>query len=250
MLLIANWKMNPSSLKSALDLAREIDSKVLSSSNFKVAIAPPLVYLAPLSQTLKKASLCAQDMFYEEKGAFTGEVSPLQLKDLKVKYVILGHSERRKFLKETDELVNLKVKSALKHNLVPVFCIGEELEEREKGKTEEKLSFQLKEGLKDIFEISELFIAYEPVWAIGTGRACSFEEAKRVKDFILSFLKREKGDDFARKVKVLYGGSVNSKNAKDFINISQVEGFLVGKASLNLKEFSKIILTCAKFSRS
>lgn len=206
LLIVANWKMNPSSLVEARKLFNLEKKGTKRFKRVEVIICPPFVYLSILK------AKGAQDVFYEEKGAFTGEVSPKMLKSLGVKYVILGHSERRKYLNETDEMVNKKLKAALEAGLKPILCIDN--------------LFQLEKGLRGISE--KIIIAYEPVFAIGTGKPCSPEKAKLMRDKIKYPL-------------VLYGGSVNSQNAKDYIQKAGFQGLLVGGASLNPKEF--IILT-------
>jgi triosephosphate isomerase len=249
-LIVANWKMNPQSLIEAKELFNSIKNWVKRHSNvlknIRIIICPPFVYLsnfAPLVSNLKhrtsNISLGAQDLFWEEKGAFTGEISPKMLENLGVEYVILGHSERRQILGETDEMINKKLKAAINAKLKPILCIGETLEERRSGKTLQVLKKQLKKALKNISNIelrtSNIIIAYEPVWAIGTGNPCKPEEAKEV----LLFLRK------IFKLPILYGGSVNSKIAKDYIKFG-FDGLLVGGASLNSKEFIEIIKSIAK----
>jgi triosephosphate isomerase len=267
-LIVANWKMNPQSLAEAKELFNSIKNRIKRDSNvlkkIRIIICPPFVYLEPLSKLLKprisnlKPKLGAQDLFWEDydppttlppfrrapKGAFTGEISPRMLKNLGVEYVIVGHSERRKILGETDEMINKKLKAAIRSKLKPILCIGETEKERKSGKTFQFLKNQLKKALKSTsnlkLQISNLIIAYEPVWAIGTGNPCKPEDAKEV----LSFLKK-----FTRPLGhstpfILYGGSVNSQNAKDYIEIG-FDGLLVGGASLDSREFTKIIKSIA-----
>lgn len=211
-LLVANWKMNPQTAAEAIQLARAIDKK-------NVVIAAPFVYLANLKLKIKNSELCAQDVFWQEKGAYTGEISPMMLKKLGVEYVIIGHSERR-VLGETDEIINKKIKAALSVGLKIILCVSEK----------KFIQNQIRKDLKGI-KIINLIIAYEPTWAIGTGKADTQENSKKVLNFIKSL--------FKDKLKVLYGGSVNSKNAAGFLNM--FDGLLVGNASLNAKEFGKII---------
>jgi len=223
--------MNPSSQKEAEEIFNGIKSGAEGVSS-EVVICPPALYL-PL---LKGMLLGAQNVFWEEKGAFTGEISAEMLKDLGVEYVIIGHSERRKYFGETDEIVNKKIKKALEVGLKVIFCIGETAEERNAGKKSEVLERQIAAGLAEIrnpkFEIRNLAIAYEPVWAIGTGNNCSVEETKES----LEFIRKIVGD-----CRVLYGGSVKSENSGDYIKIAGANGLLVGGASLNAEEFVKII---------
>lgn len=206
-LIIANWKMNPETLIKAKRLFNAVKKT-------KAIICPPFPYLS----VFKYNFLCAQDCHWEESGAFTGEVSPKRLKNLGVKYVIIGHSERRA-LGETEEIIEKKLKAALKAGLIPILCVGEK-----KGENAKKvINKQLKKNLKGVI------IAYEPVWAIGTGNFCSANKANKVREFI-----KEKLDN-----KILYGGSVNSKIAKDYLKIG-FDGLLVGGASLDAEEFRKI----------
>lgn len=206
-LIIANWKSNPTSEAEAKKLFNAVKKT-------KAIICPPFVYLSVFKYKL----LCAQDCHWEESGAFTGGVSPERLKDLGVKYVIIGHSERRA-LGETEEIIEKKLRAALKAGLTPILCVGEKKRENAK----KVINKQLKKNLKGVI------IAYEPVWAIGTGNFCSPEKANQIRKFI-----KEKLNN-----KILYGGSVNSKIAKDYLKIG-FDGLLVGGASLDAKEFKKI----------
>jgi triosephosphate isomerase len=256
-LIVANWKMNPLNLTEARKLFNSIKNWVKKHSNFlkniRIIICPPFVYLEPLLRLLKlrtynlKLRLGAQDLFWEEKGAFTGEISPRMLKNLGVEYVIVGHSERRKILGETDEMINKKLRAAIKAKLKPILCIGEKRREGGSRKYEE-IRNQLKKALKEIPNSffrppNSLIIAYEPVWAIGTGNPCQPEDAKE----ILIFLKKFTGSlsHSLTQPLILYGGSVNSKIAKDYIEVG-FDGLLVGGASLGSKEFIKIIKSIAK----
>ena len=237
-LIIGNWKCNPTSLNEAKKLFNLAKRGIKKIKNVEVVICPPFSYLSLISSFLVPRSsfkLGAQNCFWEEKGAFTGEISPLMLKDLGCKYVIVGHSERRT-LGETDEIINKKLKAVLKAKLTPILCIGETAKERKKGKTFKVLRKQIKTALNfpkyEILNTKYLIVAYEPVWAIGTGKPCGIEEAREVRLFIKSILKN---------VPVLYGGSVTSKNGKDYLKEANFDGLLVGGASLKAKEFVKII---------
>ncbi|MCX6718657.1 MAG: triose-phosphate isomerase [Candidatus Staskawiczbacteria bacterium] len=230
-LIVANWKMNPASLEEAKNIFSGIKNGVEGTNN-EIVICPPFVYLAELKGT----ALGAQNIFYEEQGAFTGEVSGEMLKNLGVEYVIIGHSERRK-LGETNEMINKKIKKALEVGLKVIFCIGETAEEREAGRKNEVLERQIKIGLKDIKLVDlgdrqNINIAYEPVWAIGTGNNCGVEETKKSIDFIKNLVPN---------ARVLYGGSVKSENSGDYIKNAGANGLLVGGASLNAEEFVKIV---------
>ena len=191
-------------------------------------ICPPFIYL-PL---LKGLTLGAQDSYWEEKGAYTGEVSIAMLKEMGCKYVIIGHSERRKYFNETDEIVNRKVQTTLKAGLIPIVCIGETEEEREMDKTEGVLEEEIKQGL-DKVDVSKIVIAYEPIWAIGTGNPCDVEEALRTKEIIQKMLSKD--------IRILYGGSAKANNAEGYLKQAGFNGLLVGGASLDPKEFIKIV---------
>ena len=232
-LIVGNWKCNPTTLKEAKKLFDAV--KKFHPKNAEVVICPPFVYLSQL----KGLTLGAQNVFYQEKGAFTGEVSPAMLKDFKIPYVIIGHSERRKHFGETDELISKKIKAAVQAGLKVIFCIGEN-EGDEKQTVIEK---QITEGLKNISskELKQITIAYEPVWAIGTGKNCSVDETLKsvllIKKNILNLYTRQLSDT----IKVLYGGSVTEQNAGSYIKEAGVHGLLVGGASLRAEEFIKIV---------
>lgn len=236
-IIIANWKMNPQTAEEAEKLFDSIKKGVKKIKNAEVIICPPFVYL-PL---LKGLAIGAQNIFFEEKGAYTGEISPKMLNDLKIDYVIIGHSERRKYFNETNESVNKKMKAALNFGLAPILCAGETEEERKGGKTEEVVEKQLKEGLSGISIFKRLIIAYEPVWAIGTGNPCNVEKAKKVGLFIRKILADIYSLEVSRQTPILYGGSVNSNNSASYVGEAGMNGFLVGGASLNAKEFIKIV---------
>ena len=238
-LIIANWKCNPTTLKEAKRLFNLVEKGVKNVKNVEVVICPPFVYISSLSASASAKgygglAFGSQDCFYEEKGAFTGEISALMLKNLGCQYIIIGHSERRA-LGETDEMINKKIKAALKVKLKPILCIGENLRERKQGKTFKVLKKQLQSAFKNaksqILNTKYLVIAYEPLWAIGTGNHCGIFEAKKVNLFIQKIVKN---------IPIIYGGSVNSQNSSDYIKKAGFEGLLVGGASLNSKEFVKI----------
>ena len=235
-LIIANWKCNPTTLRKAKRIFNLVKKGVKNVKNVEVVICPPFVYLSNFFNGRGKSTikLGGQDSSYEEKGAFTGEISSLMLKDLGCQYVIIGHSERRT-LGETDEMINKKIKAAVKVELKPILCIGENLRERKQGKTFKVLKKQLQPAFKNaksqILNTKYLVIAYEPLWAIGTGNHCGILEAKKVNLFIRKIVKN---------ITIIYGGSVNSQNSSDYIKKAGFEGLLVGGASLNSKEFVKI----------
>lgn len=236
-LLVANWKLNPQSEKEAISLAKATDAS-------GVVICPPFPFLRAVHETITKAKLGAQDVFWEERGAYTGEISPMILKTLGVRYVIIGHSERRRWLGETDEMINKKVRASLSGGLQVILCVGEPLVVRRKGLTAAKkfVKTQLARDLKNVtgymLHATRLIIAYEPVWAIGTGRADKPEETVEMAQHIREILNPK---SYILNSRVLYGGSVTSKNVLSFLQYREIGGALVGGASLNAKEFRKII---------
>lgn len=243
-IIIANWKMNPDAPGRAARLACEVENRITMIKNTEVVIAPPHPFLQIVGRAIKKAKLGAQNVFWEDVGPFTGEVSWHQLKHFGVQYVIIGHSERRS-LRETNEEINKKVKAVLGNGMKAVLCVGE----KEKIK---EIAFppiiqeELVEGLKNIKKnfLKNLIIAYEPIWAISTNKFAKPDNPKNV--FEISVLIRKEllktfGKKIAFSVPILYGGSVDEKNAADFVKLGRVDGFLVGEASLNTKKFSEII---------
>ena len=249
-LIIANWKCNPTSQKEAEHIFEVIRKKIVDfglRKNIEIVICPPYVYLSSIKHQVSSIKLGAQDCFYEKKGAYTGEISPLMLKDLGVKYVIIGHSERRKYFGETDEIINKKMKAALKVGFKPILCVGETLEGQKQGEGLNVLKRQIVTAFKNVssfkFRTSGPIIAYEPVWAIGTGDACVPEDVLKIRLFIKKILMQLYSRAIAEKIKIIYGGSVNSKNAADYVKEAQVDGLLVGGASLNAAEFIEIIKT-------
>lgn len=240
-IIIANWKMNPLSAKDAKALFYAVSDGARKFKNIETIICPPFPFVSLFSGT-RSVKLGAQDLFWELQGAYTGEVSGKMLKDVGCDYVIVGHSERRQYAGESDELINAKLKTALKCNLTPVLCIGERTGE-EIG---EILGRQLKECLKEISksQITDIIIAYEPVWAISTSadvKVCLPDDALSAKLLIKKILTGLYGRFLADKVAIIYGGSVDSKNAADYIKESQTQGLLVGGASLEAEEFIKIV---------
>ena len=234
-ILIFNWKMNPASLKEALVLAKISDQK-------NIVVAPPFIFIEEVEKKLKKAKLGAQDLFWEAGGAFTGEISPKELKRLGVQYVIVGHSERRHKLGETEEVIAKKAAAAVRGGLTPVLCVGETFTEKHTGQKEAVLRRQLKKGLSLLksykLQATSLLIAYEPVWAIGTGHPETPESALETIKYIKKLLANSY---YLLDTKVLYGGSVNSKNLLNYIGYKEVDGALVGGASLKKEEIKKMI---------
>lgn len=243
-----NWKMFKTAAEARV-LMSELLPGLTAIQGVEIVICPPFTSILPVAALLEGTGIGvgAQDMHWEEAGAYTGEVSPTMLVEF-CKYVIIGHSERRAYFGETDLSVNRKVKSALKHGLVPILCVGETLAENESGITQEVVIRQLQEGLDGIDSISVVstVIAYEPVWAIGTGRAATIEDANHViGDIIRRLLGRMYGDTLAQEVRILYGGSVKASNAGDFFQQVNIDGALVGGASLKPSEFIPIVKAAA-----
>lgn len=227
-MIVANWKMHFDYTK-ALETGCAIKTK-LSSAKVKIAVCAPFVYLKDLKECFEDSNikLGAQNLYFEDEGAYTGEISAMMLKSVGCEYVIVGHSERRQIFGEDDEMINKKLKSALKHNITPILCVGESASQRENNETFATIENQL---IKDLQGIEEtVIIAYEPIWAIGTGKVASSEQIFEVHEFIKKF----------RGCTVLYGGSVNAQNAKELSSISNVDGFLVGGASLDAQKFKEI----------
>jgi triosephosphate isomerase len=242
--MIGNWKMHKV-VAEAVAFAREFAAGFEPLADRDVAIAPPFTALHALSAILKDSAvaLCAQDVHWEQEGAFTGEVSAPMLLDAGCRYVLIGHSERRRWFGESNEDVNRKAKAALKAGLAPVVCVGETLDEREADQTFSIIRRQLKEGLNNISadDIRRTIVAYEPVWAIGTGRTATPEQAEEIHNFIRQFIERIHGSEPADAMRILYGGSVNPDNAAALMAQKDIDGLLVGGASLGAGSLRKII---------
>lgn len=241
-LIVANWKMNPGTLTEANKLFDSIRKGLKNNKKVEVVICPPFVYLEGLKRD-SKLKIGAQDCFWEKAGAFTGEISADMLEKLGCHYAIVGHSERRYYLKESNLIINKKIKAALDSKLKPIFCIGETREEKSKVKISTVIGTQIEKGLKKIpeIQISDVIIAYEPVWAIGTGKACQPVQAKITNFFIRKTLAGLFNRKISEKIPILYGGSVNQENALDYLKKSEMKGLLVGGASLRAEEFIKIV---------
>lgn len=242
-IIAGNWKMNKT-VSEAVKLVEDLKPLVKGAAA-KVIVCPTFVCLNEAVKAADGSSIGvgAQNMYYKDSGAYTGEISPVFLKDMKVEYVILGHSERRQYFKEDDSEINKKVAAALNHGLKPILCVGETLEQREAGTTFDVISSQIKgclEGLGDR-NLDDLIIAYEPVWAIGTGKTATSQDANDVIGFIRKQLRELLGNDVADKTRILYGGSVKSSNTKELMSMPEIDGALVGGASLDAAEFSKIV---------
>src|SRR5436189_3957804 len=244
-IVAANWKMNmlqAEAVEFVKDLLLEIDDM----SAVEVVVVPPFTAIAKVVESLGKAQnikVGAQNMFWEHSCAFTGEISAPMLRDLFVRYVVLGHSERRQMFGETDEIVNRKVRAALEATLRPIVCVGETLEQREKGSVEKILSLQLHGSLAGLSskDFHETVIAYEPVWAIGTGRNATPEQAQEAHAFIRHILREMASDATAERVRIQYGGSVKPENAHELMSQPDIDGALVGGASLDPRSFAQIV---------
>jgi len=241
-MMAGNWKMNKT-VEEAIDLVRQLKRSTAGVDGVEVAVAPPFTALHAVKKELQGSSirLAAQNVFWEEKGAFTGEIAPLMLREIGCDYVIVGHSERRQFFGETDETVNRRLKAVLGQGMKPIFCIGETLQERESGKTFSVLERQVAGGLFGLQEsaVEAVVVAYEPVWAIGTGKTASPEQAQAVHAAIRTMLSRQ-DEALAVRVRILYGGSVKAANAGELFAMADIDGALVGGASLDAKEFLAI----------
>ena len=241
--IVGNWKMNMT-VSEAEKLLDEIKALGLDE-NVEAGVCTPAIDLLVAKEKLKDTNVGfgAQNMYFEESGAFTGEISPTMLTDIGAKYVILGHSERREYFKECDCLINKKVKSALDHDLVPILCCGETLEEREANEHEAKVKSQIEKDLKDVSaeDIEKVIIAYEPIWAIGTGKTASSEDADSMCGYIRSLISEAYGDDAASKVRIQYGGSVKPNNVVELMGKENIDGALVGGASLKAEDFKALV---------
>jgi triosephosphate isomerase len=254
MIIAGNWKMYKT-IPEAIELANGIKRGFynLESQDVDIVLCPPFTALAEVSEIISESDiqLGAQDMHWQEEGAFTGEVSPTMLKDAGCKFVIIGHSERRQFFAETNETVNKKIKSALKNDLLPILCVGETLSERESGKTYNVLDDHLRNGLKEITdeEIIKVVIAYEPVWAIGTGKTATPQQAQEAQKYIRDLLIKMYNKAIGDILRIQYGGSVKPGNALELLSQPDIDGALVGGASLDLNSFSEIIKTAIKVKK-
>ena len=239
-----NWKMN-TDMNSAVELAAGVKDGVKEIVGVDVAVCPPFVYLAAVGEVVKgsNVALGAQDCYHEEKGAFTGEVSPEMLKDVGCTYVILGHSERRHVIGETDELINRKLRKALASEMKVILCVGELLKQREAGETEAVVKGQIEEGLGGLSEdeMKDVVVAYEPVWAIGTGVNATPAQAQEAHKYIRGLIASMFSDATGDGVRIQYGGSVKPSNAKELMSQPDVDGGLIGGASLDAGSFVEIV---------
>lgn len=248
-IIAGNWKMNKT-IPEAIELVNGLMRELADIENIDIVVAPPFTALSEISDMLvgSNIALGAQDVHWEEKGAFTGEISPSMLKDAGVKYVIIGHSERRALFGETNDKVNKKLKAAIGAGLSPIMCVGENLTERESGKAFEVVKEHVEKGLAGIpkEDILKVVIAYEPVWAIGTGKNATPEQAEEIHQYIRELLGSLYDERAAENVRIQYGGSVNPENIRDLINQENIDGALVGGASLKMEQFVPIVRESAK----
>ncbi len=243
-LIAGNWKMFKT-CSEAVEAAGQLVKLVAMTSDIDVMIAPQFTALAPVSDVVRgsRVSLGAQNLFWETEGAYTGEISPVMLVSVGCKYVIIGHSERRQYFDETDETVNKKIKAAIKNDLIPVLCVGESEKERESKETFSVLDKQVKKGVEGFSsdDLETLVIAYEPVWAIGTGKTATTDQAQEAHQFLRSVLEKSFGNMLAKSIRILYGGSVKPNNIAELMAMPDIDGALVGGASLDPETFSKIV---------
>ena len=242
-IIAGNWKMNKSPVETKEYFNKFND--LVKESKSKVVLCVPFVDIQVAQESTQNTniSIGAQNMYYIDSGAYTGEISVKMLKDMNLEYVIIGHSERRQYFNEVDDIVNLKIKAALENNIKPILCVGETLEQREKGIQNEIISLQIINALKDIDkeEIKNVIIAYEPVWAIGTGLAATAIDANNSIIVIRNEIANLYGAEVANDICILYGGSIKSENAHELFSMPDIDGGLVGGASLSPEEFAKIV---------
>ncbi len=240
-IIAGNWKMNKTPAQG-VELVKEL-MPLVKDATCDVVVCVPATNLYAIGQAIKGSNihLGAQNVHFAESGAYTGEISADMLKELGVEYVIIGHSERRQYFGETDETVNKRTLKAIEKGLIPIVCIGELLEERESGKTEEVLHRQIVEGLQGIDDLTNIVIAYEPVWAIGTGKTATSEQANET----IAYIRRTLAENFCEKcaanVRIQYGGSMNPKNAHELMAMEEIDGGLIGGASLKAVDFSQVV---------
>ena len=248
-MIIGNWKMN-TTVSEATELVNEMCQGLDQTGNVDKVICPPFISLTTVRELIKGSSikLGAQNLYFAEKGAYTGEISPLMLADL-CQFVIIGHSERRQYFNETGEITNKKIRAALKVKLKPILCVGEKLEENEGGRTEEIVTGQLRTSLAGLDYLIGLIIAYEPIWAIGTGKAATAKQANETIGLIRHNIFELYNERAARDVRILYGGSVTAANTTEFMRQPEIDGALVGGASLRASQFLSIVKQTAETRR-
>lgn len=242
-IIVANWKMNPVSFKEADNIIRTIKNGIKMSESVRVVVCPPYFYI-PNIKSGKSFDIGVQNVFWEDSGAFTGEISSKMARGMGAGYAIIGHSERRNYLGETDKMVNLKINSALKNNVMPILCVGESQKERDEDRAGDVIASQIEKGLEGVpsgYLVKDLIIAYEPVWAIGTGNTPTSDEIMSMALLIRKVITKLYDRKTADNLPILYGGSVDSGNALDFVDKAGMDGLLVGGASLNASEFVRIV---------
>jgi len=244
LIIAGNWKLNNTS-HEAIELATLLKRELSDITGVDIVVCPVATALSDVKDVLDESNigLGAQNVYWEDSGAFTGEISAPILKDIGVQYVIIGHSERRQFFGETDETVNKRIKAALKHGLTPIVCVGEILQERENNKTFDVIQKQCEGGFAGltVAEIEKIIIAYEPVWAIGTGKTATPDQAQEVHKFIRELIKKLYDENVAQTIRIQYGGSVKPQNSVELMSQPDIDGALVGGASLKADSFSDII---------
>ena len=240
-IIAGNWKMNKTAAE-AVALINELKPMVAKSKP-EVVVCVPYTDLWAVAEAIKgsKIKLGAENVAWADSGAFTGEISADMLKEIGVEYVIIGHSERRQYFGETDESVNMRLKQALAKGLKPIVCVGETLTEREKNKTKKVLKKQVLEGFKDVTDFTDIVIAYEPVWAIGTGKTATAEDANKTIGYIRSLVKKTWGAEVAKSLRIQYGGSMKPGNAKELMAERHIDGGLIGGAALKASDFAAIV---------
>ena len=248
LIIAGNWKMHKN-ISEAIELANGLKRDLHDVENLDIVLCPAFTALSSVFEIITDSNiqLGAQDVYWQEQGAFTGEVSPLMLKDAGCKFVIIGHSERRQYFFETNETVNKKISAAMKAELIPIVCVGETLQQRDQNKTFQVIREQIQQSLKDITsqEAERMVIAYEPVWAIGTGRNATAFQAEEAQRYIRNLLGEMFNPAIAEAIRIQYGGSVNPENIEEIISEPDIDGALVGGASLKSETFSKIVRICA-----
>ncbi|MGO1368403.1 MAG: triose-phosphate isomerase [Senegalia sp. (in: firmicutes)] len=242
-IIAGNWKMNKT-ISEGVDFVKEI-KHLGDNTDVEVVVCVPFVSLLSVKKELEASNikLGAQNIHFEENGAYTGEISPLMLKEIGVDYAIIGHSERREYFNETNETVNKKVKSSLAHDIKPIVCVGETLEEREDNSAKEKIKTQITKALEDVSkdDMKNIVLAYEPIWAIGTGKTASSEDANEMISYIRNLIRDKYDEEISEEVRIQYGGSVKPNNVTEIMNEPDIDGALVGGASLKKDDFTELV---------
>ena len=252
LIIAGNWKMHKN-ISEALELANGVKRDLYNLETLDIVLCPVFTALSSVAEVIADSNiqLGAQDVYWQEQGAFTGEISPLMLKDAGCKYVIIGHSERRKYFSENNQTVNKKIGAAMRAGLIPIVCVGETLIQREEGKTLEVIEEQIQQGFKGISaeEVGNLVVAYEPVWAIGTGRNATPEQAEETQFYIRNLLSKMYNESIAKTLRIQYGGSVKPENIKELMQQPDIDGALVGGASLKIDSFSQMVKICGEVKK-